>query len=130
MGRELAAATATAILAALMLFQIALAAGYPLGALAWGGYHTVLPAGLRAASLFSVALYAAIMAIVLTGAGLLRLPFGQRPVRMALLALTGFFSLGVLMNLASQSPWERAIMTPVALVLALCCHTLARPAKT
>jgi hypothetical protein len=45
---------------------------------------------------------------------------------MVLLALTGFFCLGVLMNLASQSPWERAIMTPVALVLALCCYVLAR----
>jgi hypothetical protein len=36
-GQKLAASAATAILACLILFQILLAAGYPLGSAAWGG---------------------------------------------------------------------------------------------
>jgi hypothetical protein len=126
---QLAATLACAILAGLGAFQLALAAGLPLGDLAWGGYHTVLPAGLRAASALSIAVYGAITAVVLAGAGRMRLPFPPWFIRPALLALTAFFCLGTFMNLASQSFWERAIMTPLAFTLAACCYVLARAIK-
>ena len=45
----------TVILAALAVFQLALAAGAPLGRFAWGGSHEVLPPRLRVGSLVSIA---------------------------------------------------------------------------
>jgi hypothetical protein len=125
-GRKLAASTAALILAGLVLFEILLALGYPLGQAAWGGYYTELPAVLRIASVISAALYAAIISIVLASARMVRAPFGPRFIHSSLWALTALFLLGALMNLASQSPWERAIMTPLALVLTACFYALAR----
>ncbi|MGO9487212.1 MAG: hypothetical protein ACLPX9_21990 [Rhodomicrobium sp.] len=125
-GRKLAASAAAAILAGLMLFQILLALGYPLGKAAWGGYYTELPAGLRIASILSAALYAAFISITLASARLVRAPFGPRFMRLSLWSLTALFFLGTLMNLASQSLLERAIMTPLAFVLTICCYSLAR----
>lgn len=57
---EVAAVVASVLLAALAAFQVALAAGAPLGRLAWGGRHRVLPTGLRIASGVSVVVYAGI----------------------------------------------------------------------
>ncbi len=125
-GRKLAASVAAAILAGLMLFQILLALGYPLGKAAWGGYYTELPAGLRIASVLSAAFYTAVISVVLSSARMLRAPFGPRFTRLSLWTLTALFLLGALMNLASQSCWERAIMTPLAFMLSVCCYSLAR----
>ena len=126
MDRTLAASTAAVILTGLILFQILLALGYPLGDAAWGGYYTVLPASLRIASLLSACLYAAIIAIALTSAGFVRAPFAPGFVRIILWALTALFFLGTLMNLASQSIWERVIWAPLAFALAACCYILVR----
>ena len=56
-GDVVAEIVAYVLLAGLAVFQIALAAGAPLGHLAWGGKHRVLPKGLRIASALSVGLY-------------------------------------------------------------------------
>ncbi len=125
-GRKLAASVAAVILAGLMLFQILLALGYPLGKAAWGGYYTELPTGLKIASVLSAALYAAFISITLASARMVRAPFGPRFMHLSLWTLTALFFLGTLMNLASQSFWERAIMTPLAFMLSICCYSLAR----
>lgn len=51
------AVTAAGILAALVAFQVALAAGARLGQAAWGGQHTTLPPGLRIATIVPIAIY-------------------------------------------------------------------------
>jgi hypothetical protein len=93
---------------------------------AWGGYYTELPAALRIASLLSATLYGGVMLIALAKAGLVRVPFGPGFIRASLRIMTALFFLGTLMNLASQSYWERVIMTPLALILAICFFILAR----
>jgi hypothetical protein len=40
--------------------------------------------------------------------------------------LVGLLSLGVLMNLASSSDWERFLQAPIAAVLAALCLVVAR----
>jgi hypothetical protein len=125
-GPKLAAGVAAIILAGLTLFQVLLVAGYPLGQAAWGGYYTKLPAELRIASLLSTILYAAIMLIALARAGFVQIPLGPRAMVLSLRAMTALFFLGTLMNLASQSFWERTIMTPLAFTLTVCCYILAR----
>jgi hypothetical protein len=118
-----AAVVAWVLLAALAAFQIALAAGAPVGHLAWGGQQRVLTPRLRVASAVNVVVYALIAWFVGGAADVASEP-GDR-THSAAWVLTAFFALGVLMNAASRSRAERSVMTPVAVVLTLCCLALA-----
>jgi hypothetical protein len=118
------AVLACVLLAALAVFQGLLVAGAPLGALAWGGQHRVLPAGSRVGSAVSIVLYALIAVVVLQAAGVGTL-VGAGVVDLGIWVLVGYFALGIGMNAASRSRPERLVMTPVALLLALCCLGIA-----
>lgn len=108
----------------LALFQALLAAGLPLGRMAWGGAHRVLPGRLRAASLAVVpfALLGAAVAAQAAGLAALLPPVFVRPILGAFAAL---FALSLLGNAASRSRAERLHGVPLALVLALSCGALA-----
>ncbi|MGY1603668.1 hypothetical protein [Geodermatophilus sp. SYSU D00815] len=121
----IAAVVAHVLLAGLTVLQVALAAGAPLGHLAWGGRHRVLPRGLRIASAVSVLLYAAFAWIIATAADRAEEVGDHRPGYPLVWVLTAYFAVGVLANAASRSRRERFVMTPVALVLALCCLTIS-----
>jgi hypothetical protein len=114
-----AAIAACVILAALAVFQAALIAGHPLGRMAWGGQHEVLPRNLRIGSAVSIVLYAVFGYVALGKAGLVAPLGGQTVTAVAMWVLTGYFALGVVMNAISRSKPERLVMTPVALVLAV-----------
>jgi hypothetical protein len=121
-----AAVVAYVLLAALALFQIALAAGAPLGHLAWGGMHRVLPRGLRIGSAVSVLLYGIIAWIIAAAvAGVDRFGDYLPPENWAIWVLTAYFGVGVIANLASRSRPERFVMTPVAAVLCASCSVIA-----
>jgi hypothetical protein len=122
---SLAAITACAVLAGLAVFQGALAAGQPLGRFAWGGQHRVLPARLRVGSVVSILVYGLIAAVVLHRAGLASTPLPDGFVTGATWTIAGYFLIGVGLNLASRNPAERAVMTPVALVLCALCLVVA-----
>ncbi|HEX7484007.1 MAG TPA: hypothetical protein VF281_02545 [Candidatus Saccharimonadales bacterium] len=107
------------IIAGLVLFQITLALGAPLGKYAWGGQHIILPRKLRISSLSSVVIYLFFTIIILDRAGILELINNQFFVDIATWVLVGYFWLGVLMNAVSRSKPERNLMTPVALALAI-----------
>ena len=112
------------LLGGLAVLQSALIAGAPLGSLAWGGRHAVLPLGLRIGSAVAVTVYVVVGVLMLQGAGVLDvLPGGF--VEVALWVLTGYFALGVVLNAASRSRSERSVMTPVSAVLAASCLVLA-----
>jgi hypothetical protein len=113
-----AAVLVTVLLAALTVFQIALAAGAPLGHLAWGGQHRgVLPVAYRVGSAITVVVYALLAWLVWRAV--------DQPDDPWIWVVTGYFGLGVLMNAASRSRAERLVMTPVALLLALGCLVIA-----
>jgi hypothetical protein len=114
------AVVALLLLAGLAALQLALLAGAPLGRLAWGGQHRVLPRRLRVGSAVSVVLYG-LFALVLAAAA--RRTSG--PAEIGSWVLAAYFGVGALLNLASRSRPERLVMTPVALVLALCSLALA-----
>ena len=59
----------TAMLGVLAIFQIALAAGAPLGKYAWGGEHITLPLNLRLGAISAVLRYAFIAFIALDRSG-------------------------------------------------------------
>jgi hypothetical protein len=113
-----AAWAACAILAALAVFQAALAGGAPMGQFAWGGQHRVLPGNLRIGSVVAIVIYAVFAALILQRAGLVMwLP--ALVVDIGIWAVLAYLVLGIPMNAISRSLPERYTMTPVITVLAL-----------
>lgn len=108
----------TAILAALAVFQVALAAGAPWGRLAWGGQHRVLPKKLRIGSIVSVVIYALIATIALDRAGAIDI-LPEAFSRVVMWVIFAYFTIGIMMNLISRSNPERYTMTPLTIVLAV-----------
>jgi hypothetical protein len=106
-------------------FQIALAFGAPWGRGAWGGAHDVLPMRQRIASLVAavVLVLGALIVLGRTGYWESSLPFGV--FRWGTWALVGAMVLSAFGNFASSSPWERFLMGPMALLLALLCLVVA-----
>lgn len=115
---QLSALLAGAILAGLAIFQAALIAGAPLGRMAWGGTHTVLPKKLRVASAVSIVLYALFAYTALAKADLAPPLFNDAVTSVSTWVLTAYFALGIVMNGISRSKPERLVMTPTVLVLA------------
>lgn len=114
---QLAAIAACVLLAALAVFQAALIAGAPLGRFAWGGQHDVLPAKLRIGSATSIALYGLIAYVALAKAGLAPALVSEGFTDAACWVLTGYFTLGIVLNGISRSKPERLVMTPTVVVL-------------
>jgi hypothetical protein len=120
------AVVAYVVLASLAVFQIALAAGAPLGRLAWGGKHRILPTGLRIGSAVSVLVYA-LIAWIIAAAVERAMDVGDYvyDTPPGLWVITVYFGLGVLANAISRSRPERFVMTPVAALLFGCCLLIA-----
>ncbi len=121
-----AAIVALVLLLAIVVFQIALALGAPLGSAAWGGQHPgILPMPLRIASgVAALVVYPLIILLVVASAGLIEaawLPWDGKPM---MWVLAGLLALGALANFVSRSPSER-VWGPVALVIAICCAIIA-----
>ena len=109
---------ACAVLAGLAVFQGALIGGAPLGSMAWGGQHRVLPARLRIGSAVSIAVYALFAYAALAKAGVVPPLVSETFTSISMWVMTAYFALGVLMNGISRSKPERLVMTPATLVLA------------
>lgn len=108
----------TVLLVLLGAFQLALAAGAPLGRFAWGGQHRVLPTRLRIGSVVSILIYAVIVLLTWSRVGAIDL-FPRVVSEVGMWVVFGYFALGIVMNALSRSRPERFTMTPVCLVLAV-----------
>jgi hypothetical protein len=122
---ELAAIAAAVVLAGLVCFQLALAAGMPLGHYAWGGAHRVLPRPLRIGSALATIVYVLAAVTILEAAGVTDLTTSAELPRNAVWVLAGLFGIGTVMNAVSRSTKERR-MAAVALVLAALSVIVAR----
>ncbi|WP_377643410.1 hypothetical protein [Oryzobacter terrae] len=111
-----------ACLGGITAFQVSLAAGAPLAALAYGGGHEgVLPTSLRVTSAVASLLWGGALVAVATGR-----PHDlgrQRALYAGLAAVSG---VGALVNLASPSLPERFLWVPVTAVLAVAAWHEAR----
>jgi hypothetical protein len=125
-ARSKAAAAAAAGFTGLAAFELALALGAPLGHAAMGGAHTYLPAGLRIVSALAVIVWLLAALVVLRRGGYRAPLISARVSRAGTWVLIGLLSLGVLMNLASPSGWERYLQAPIAAILATLCLIVAR----
>jgi len=111
-----AAIVLCALLCCLGVFQLLLAGGAPLGRLAWGGQHRVLPLQLRLGSVVSVALYVLFAVAVLDRANLVSV-LPENMSQVGIWVVAGFLLLGAFPNLISRSAPERYVMAPLALLL-------------
>jgi hypothetical protein len=112
-------------LGALAVFHVLMLLGVLPEEMAWGGR-----AGGSAGSLAlleSVGLIVTVLfaAVIAAKAGYLGLQSAGRAVSIAMWVVFGYFVLNVVTNLASTSSLERAIFTPVTVVLALFALRLA-----
>jgi hypothetical protein len=121
-----AAIAAAAGFAAIALFQLALAAGVPLGHAAWGGAHAHLSTAERIGSAVAVLVWSGAALIVLGRAGLRATHMRSTMLHRATWALAGVSVIAALMNFASHSQSERLIFGPAALTLAILCTIVAR----
>ena len=113
-----------ALSACLVLFQVLLTCGAPLGYLAWGGQDAgVLPKGKRIASLFSALLMALFAAGFGQIAGLWVL-WPERFVYGLMVAGIPLFALSTIGNLATSSRAERRLGVPVAFGLLCACAVM------
>jgi hypothetical protein len=120
----LAAVVATVVLAGVGVVQVLAASGAPVGRLVWGGRHRTLPTRLRIGSAVSLVVYAGIAVVLLGRPGMLP-GVGGPFVEVAAWVFFAYFAVGVVMNGLSRSIPERAVMTPVCLVLAIASFIVA-----
>jgi uncharacterized membrane protein len=108
--------------ASLAAFELALAAGAPLGHAAWGGSEANLMTGQRVVSAISAVFWiAAIFVVRGRDAGR-----PERRYRWGTWALVIVLGVAALANVASDSRWENYLLAPVAIVLASLCVVVAR----
>jgi len=120
MSDALTSAAAVAFLvvaAAVIAFEVALAAGAPLGVYAMGGTNPGrLPPRLRVAAAVQAVVIAVLGAIVGSSAGLVAIPLIADLPELIWLVVV-FSAISLVLNAISRSPGERRIWAPVALVM-------------
>jgi hypothetical protein len=107
------------------IFQLLLAFGLPLGRAAYGGKHETLPKNLRIMSLIAVGIFVFGIFIVLERAGLITIFNNPLLTAIVVWILAIYSTLNVLMNAVSKSQLEKRIMTPISLIIAVCCYIVA-----
>ena len=114
-----------AIIAAFLLIiaalvEVLLILGSPLGEFTMGGQYRVLPPAYRAIAAISIVVQLAAAAIVLQCGGYMDMWFSASVSRVICLVLAGYFVLNAFMNCFSKSKKEKFVMTPLAIIEAIC----------
>ena len=108
------------LLGLMVMFQIMLAAGLPLGQAAWGGEQgKVLPEKYRIASAASSLVLIFSILVVLSETGVINL-FGATFSNIYMWVLTVYLGIGIVMNAVSRSKIERLWAPVVAIMFILC----------
>jgi len=111
------AIAAAIVLRLLVVFQLLLAAGLPLGRAAWRGKYRVLPSGLRWASLAAAGVLGLAAWVVLARAEVVAPGPEPIAIRAGTWVFAGFFFLNALGNVTSHNRVERYVMTLAVLFL-------------
>jgi hypothetical protein len=120
---EVAALAAAALMGVVILFQVALAAGLPLGEATMGGraatVNGVLQPAYRVMAAGSAVVLVLAAWLVLGRAGLLTTFLGSQALVWAAWVVAAFMALNTLTNLSGKHPLERWGMGSITLVGAL-----------
>lgn len=99
---------------------VLVACGLPLGEFTMGGQHKVLPNKFRVMAGVSLAIQLLAIVIILQAGGYLSLWFSFKATKYICFFFAAYLSLNTIMNLVSKSRKEKYVMTPLALVAAIC----------
>lgn len=121
---------AACLLGVVILFQLALAAGAPWGAAAYGGRAVQddgrLPTGYRVASAATAVFLAGALWLVLAASGVISAaPLSENLLDVGIWVLVGLFALNTVGNLAGRHPVERWGAGGVTAVLTILCAWIA-----
>jgi len=97
-----------------------LALGFPLGEYAMGGKYTVMPKRMRAACGFSVVIQLFAIIIILQTASVIPNFFSMGTTKGICFVFAAYLTLNAIMNGFSKSSKEKLVMTPLALLTAIC----------
>lgn len=131
---ELAAVVAAVLMAGVIAFQVALAAGLPLGEATMGGRAAtvdgVLQPPYRAMALGSAMVLVLAAWIVLGRAGILPIFLGGQALVWSAWVVAAFMALNTVSNLSGRHPLERWGMASITLATALLVAYVAYVAPT
>ena len=128
--RPRVAVVLTGGLMVVVAFQAALTFGAPFGVAALGGANPgQLPTALRLVTGVAAVVWLFAVLVVLARGGHALVPFPEVLARVGLWVVVGFLGVGVLMNFASSSPWERFGWGPYTLIMFVLSVVLARSAS-
>ena len=111
-------------------FQAALTFGAPFGVAALGGANPgQLPTALRLVTGVAAVVWLFAVTVVLARGGHTLVPVPEVVSRVGIWVVVAFLGVGVLMNFASSSPWERFGWGPYTLIMLVLSVVLARSAS-
>jgi len=120
-----AAILAVVLFVGMSIVQLLLALGLPLGHLAYGGKYEKLPTNLRIMSLIAIGIFTFASIAVLSQAGIITIFSNPDIAYYAVWIIAVYISFNSLLNAVSKSKWEKLMMTPLSLSLAVCCFIVA-----
>lgn len=111
---------AATIFSIITVINVLLIFGAPLGEFTMGGQYKVLPKNLRIMAVSSLVIQVFGIIIVLQAGGFVPLFFSAKVTQIICWVFAGYLSLNTLMCLISKSKKEKYVMTPLALLSAIC----------
>lgn len=102
------------------IFEVLLIMGFPLGEFTMGGRYKVLPPKFRVMAGISIVLQCFAIMIILQAGGHIPFLFPKKVTQIICYVFSVFFLLNTIMNLCSYSKKEKYVMTPLAVIAAIC----------
>jgi len=121
----IAAIIAVVIFVVISVLQLLLALGLPLGKLAYGGKYEKLPTNMRIMSLVAIGIFTLGSISVLERAGIITVFNNPIFTLVVVWVIAIYLAFNTLINAISKSKPEKLIMTPLSLILSICCFILA-----
>jgi len=121
----IAAIIAVVIFIVISVLQLLLALGLPLGKLAYGGKYEKLPTNMRIMSLVAIGIFTLGSITVLERAGIITIFNNPIFTLVVVWVIAIYLAFNTLINAISKSKPEKLIMTPLSLILSICCFIVA-----
>lgn len=108
------------LFAIIALLTLLVTFGFPLGEFTLGGQYVILPMKMRIMTAVSFVIQIFAILIVLQAGGVMKMWFPVKIVKGICIFFSAYLTINVIMNFMSESPKERYLMTPLAIVAAIC----------
>jgi len=121
------ATIASILFVVLIIFQLLLVLGFTLGTPipAYGGRYDKLTKNLRMMSIIAIGIFIFALITILARSGAIFFLKNSLVFIIAIWVFAIYFVLNTVMNIASKSKLEKLVMTPISLVVSICCFVIA-----